>query len=82
MGIVPCFKNYLRVVSSRRLLVVFDSNPPSGVYSEEAMESFYVDVVSYTQSENTQSFCIYGSSAKPVVFHHAACFGGGSYSIK
>ena len=26
------------VVSSRRFLVVFDSNPPSGVYSEKAMD--------------------------------------------
>ena len=57
-------KNYLIiVVSSRWFLVVFGSNPPSGVYSEETIESFYVDVVSYTQSENTQRFCIYEISA-------------------
>ena len=30
------------VVSSRRFLVVFGSNPPSGVYSEEAKEVFAV----------------------------------------
>ena len=46
--------------TQNRLLetTVFGSNPPSGVYSEETMESFYVDVVCYTQSENTVRLCV------------------------